>query len=211
MHMPTKEYQGATLTFAGEDGEQVTVNNVTLTAVTMEDSKPKAIETLEDAARYAYGVSETRKEIEKIKAVATAEISRWQEQIQAVEDWQEEVLNPLMDKLAYFNMLLTNYHADQFYNAENEKAQAKLKSIKLPYGITLASKEQATKIEVVDDAALLSYATENNMIDTPKPKAKWADIKKGLQAHEDGRVFDSNGEEVSFAKAVPQERKFEVR
>lgn len=183
-----------------------------LTTITVEEvTQTKAINSLEDAARYAYGISETRKEIEKIQAVATAEITRWQEQIQAVEDWQEEVLEPLRAKLDYFNMLLTNFHADQFYNAENEKAQAKLKSIKLPYGITLASKEQATKLEVTDDAALLAYAQESGYVDIPAPKAKWGELKKTLKVHEDGRVFDGNGEEVPFVKAVPQERKFEVR
>lgn len=211
--MSTKDIQGDVKLYAiGEDGSHQEIGNLESVTITMEDApKPKTIETLEDAARYAYGVTETRKEIEKITAVAASEISRWTEQIKEVENWQEEVLKPLREKLEYFNMLLTGYHVNQYYSAENEKAQAKLKSIKLPYGITLASKEQATKLEVVDDVALIGYAVANEQVDYAAPKARWAEIKKTLKVTDDGSVVDSNGEVVPFVKAVPQERKFEVR
>jgi hypothetical protein len=194
-HIPSFE---VAIEVTGEEGSEV--------------SKPKRIETLEDATRYAFGVAETRKEIVKLQKVATSELIRWQEQIQSVEDWLADSIKPLQEKLEYFNLLLTNFHINEFMSAENEKAQAKLKSIKLPYGITLASKEQATKIEITDEAALLTYAKTNNFTDTPEPKAKWADIKKTLKINEDnGLVYDANGEEVTFVIAVPQDRKFEVK
>jgi Bacteriophage Mu Gam like protein len=174
------------------------------------DTKPKTIESLEDAARYAYGLSETRKEIEKIEAVAAKEIERWQEKIKEVETWRETALKPLREKVEYFSTLLTQYHMKEYYNAPNEKAQAKLKSIKLPYGVTLASREQQTKLEIADEAALLNYAKENGHVEVIE-KPKWSEIKKQLKINEDGRVFDANGEEVPFVKAIPQERKFEVK
>lgn len=175
------------------------------------EERDKRIENLEDAARYAYGVSETRKEIEKINNVAAKEIAKWQEKIAEVEAWQSEVLKPLIEKLEYFNMLLTGFHVREFTNAPNEKARAKVKSIKLPYGVTLASREQPVKLEVTDDDALLAYATAIGQIDVPAPKPKWGEIKKGLTVNKSGKVVDLNGEVLPFVGAVPQDRKFEVK
>lgn len=209
--MGTRTIEGeATLYYLDENGEQVELGKVQEVTITAEDIKPRTIETLEDAARYAYGLSETRKEIEKIEAIAAKEIARWQEKIGEVEAWRDEVLKPLREKVEYFSTLLTQFHMKEFYNAPNEKAQAKLKSIKLPYGVTLASREQQTKLEVTDETALLNYAKESGQVEVVE-KPKWAEIKKQLKINDDGRVFDANGEEVAFVKAIPQERKFEVK
>lgn len=211
MATKTINAQDATMYYRDNEGELVKLGEVQNVSITVEDSKPKTIETLEDAARYAYGLSETRKDIAKIEEIAANEIARWQEKINEVEAWRDEVLKPLKDKESYLATMLTVFHVTEFNNAPNDKAKAKLKSIKLPYGVTLSSREQSTKIEVTDEAALLKYAKENKLVDVPEPKAKWSEIKKGLKITEDGRVFDSNGEEVTFVKAVPQERKFEVK
>jgi len=184
--------------------------NVTDMSTTNEDTKPRSIESIEEAARYAYALSETRKEIKKIEDTAASEVAIWQEKIKEVEAWRDEVLKPLLDKVEYFTALLTQYHMKEYYSTENEKARAKLKSIKLPYGVTLASREQPVKLEVTDDSALLSYAKANGQVDVIE-KPKWAEIKKHLQINDDGRVFDQNGEEVPFIKAIQQERKFEVK
>jgi len=209
--MGTKTIEGeANLYYLNENGEQVELGKVQEVTITAEDIKPRTIETLEDAARYAYGLSETRKEIEKIEAIAAKEIARWQEKVSEVEAWRDEVLKPLRDKVEYFSALLTQFHMKEFYNAPNEKAQAKLKSIKLPYGVTLASREQQPKLEVTDESALLNYAKESGQVEVVE-KPKWAEIKKQLKINDDGRLFDANGEEVAFVKVVPQERKFEVK
>lgn len=175
------------------------------------DTENKRIDSLEDAARYAYGLSETKKEIEKIKEIASKERQKWEEKIAEVNAWEEDVLKPLLSKIDFFNVLLSDFHRRQFNNAPNDKAKAKLKSIKLPYGVTLTSKENATQIEVVDDTSLLEYAKAHNLVDVPAPKPKWSEIKKQLKILEDGRIVDSAGEVINFVKAVPQERKFEVK
>lgn len=197
--------------YAEIDGSDVDVvgGEGTEPLATLDANKPK-IETLEDAARYAYGLSETRKEIEQIEAIAAKEIEVWQKKIDQVNEWKEQSLKPLKDKEQYLSTLLTVFHMKQFNEAPNEKAQAKLKSIKLPYGVTLSSREQQPKLEVTDESALLEYAKSNGLVEVTE-KAKWGDIKKQLNINSDGRVFDANGEEVPFIKVVPQERKFEVK
>lgn len=210
--MPTKTISGkAQLDFTKDNGEQIPIGETQDTVVefTTEEEAPRRIETLEDAARYAYGLAETRKEIEKIQDVAAKEIAKWQEKIQQVEEWQAEVLKPLLEKVEYFSNLLMDYHMREYYNAPNDKARAKLKSIKLPYGVTLASREMQPKLEISDEAALLNYARENGFVEVVE-KAKWAEIKKQLTTNGD-KVVDSNGEQLEFIKVVPQERKFEVK
>ncbi|MGG1263876.1 hypothetical protein [Brevibacillus laterosporus] len=174
-------------------------------------NKPKTIDTLEDAARYAYGLSETRKNIAQIEAIADSEIAIWQDKIDQVIEWRNQSIKPLQEKVDYISTLLTQFHIKTYSQAPNEKARGKVTSIKLPYDITLSSRAQQTKIEVIDNDALLSYAKENNLVDIPEPKAKWNEIKKKLLINNDGRVYDPNGEEVAFVKVTPQERKFEVK
>lgn len=175
-----------------------------------EEEQPKRIESLEDAARYAYAVAEIRKEIENINAVAAKEIEKWTERITQVDEWRNKILKPLQERLDYFSTLLIDYHRREYENAPNDKARAKLKSIKLPYGITLASREMPVKFEITDDAALLAYAKENGFVEVIE-KAKWSEVKDNLKINDNGKVYDVNGEEITFVKAVKQERKFEVK
>ena len=173
--------------------------------------KPKRINDLKEAADYAYGLSETRKEIAELLEVRDDQMAKLQAQMVAIEEWYSTVANPLQDKAEYFETLLSDFHQRQYQDADGDKAKKKVTSIKLPYGITLSSRSQQTQLEVTDPDALFSYARDAGYLTTPAPQPKWADIKKTLQVHEDGRVFDANGEEVPFVQAKPQDRKFEVK
>ncbi|QNR70394.1 host-nuclease inhibitor Gam family protein (plasmid) [Paenibacillus peoriae] len=171
---------------------------------------PKRIQDLKEAADYAYGLSETRKELEELNEVREDQIAKLKAQIDAIEEWHSTVSSPLQGKVDYFTLLLSDFHQRQYHEADSDKARKKVTSIKLPYGITLASRSQAPSLNITDDAALLQYAKQNNAVQVTE-KPKWSEIKKTLQVHEDGRVFDANGEEVQFVKAAPQDRKFEVK
>lgn len=186
----------------GEESEEVVV-----------EQSPKKIETLEDATRYAYGLSETRKEIDKLKEIAQVEIDKWQGKINQVQEWLEGVVSPLEEKETYLSHLLLAYHTDQYNNAPNEKTRKKLNSIKLPYDITLKSRVQQPKLEVVDEVTYTTYAETNNLMKEPKePEVNWAALKKQLDVTDEGHVINKEtGEVLTFIKATPQERKFEVK
>jgi len=211
--MSTKTINADKVIMALDGNEVFHQEDVELTiSYTEEDNtEPKSIKTLEEAARYAYGLSDTREKIEEIERISKLEIERWEQKIKEVNSWKEKVLDPLKGKEEYLSFLLRQFHIDQYENASSDKEKAKLKSIKLPYGVTLASRESADQLVVTDDDALLQYAKDNGMVTVPEPKARWADIKKSLKANESGAVVDGNGEVLPFISVTKSERKFEVK
>lgn len=166
-----------------------------------------------DAARYAYGLTETEKEIMAKKAIADAERAKWLEKIAQVDAWEQEVVTPLEEKCDYMRGLLIEFHTRTF-NEADEKGQKKLKSIKLPYGITLKSRQPAVKIEVIEEKQgdYETYARENGFVKPQADKFDWAGMKKTLKAGNDGAVVVAEtGEIVEFAKSIESERVFEVK
>lgn len=177
-----------------------------------EDDGVLKVKTIEDAARYAYGLSETRKSIAELEEIAEKEIAKWQEKIDKVKEWLEEVTAPLKRKEEYLANQLKMFHITQFNSAKNEKEQKKLTSIKLPYGVTLQSRAQQPKFEIVDEQSYKEYAKENNLLKVKEPEVDWATLKKNIIINSDGRALNKEtGEFLDFIKVVPQERKFEVK
>ncbi|MCP8973200.1 host-nuclease inhibitor Gam family protein [Bacillus licheniformis] len=171
------------------------------------------VSNLDEAARYAYGLAETRKSISELQAVADKEIAKWQEKIADVRDWLENELQPLKAKEDYLASQLQMFHINQFRSAKNDSERKRLTSIKLPYGVTLKSRAQADKFEVVNEHTYKKFAKENGLLKAPKePEINWSDFKKKLVVSEEGQVLNKEtGECLDFIKVVPQERKFEVK
>ncbi|MCZ4246937.1 host-nuclease inhibitor Gam family protein [Bacillus amyloliquefaciens] len=177
------------------------------------DNTNVKVSNLDEAARYAYGLAETRKSIKELQEVAEKEIENWRSKITEVEEWLRDVLTPLKAKEEHLATHLQLYHINQYNIAKTEKEQKKLTSIKLPYGVTLKSRAQADKFEVADVPTYRTYAKENNLLKPAvEPDVNWAELKKNLAVTDDGRVLDkSTGEFLDFIKVIPQERKFEVK
>lgn len=176
-----------------------------------EDDGVLKVKTIEDAARYAYGLSETRKSIAELEAIAEKEIAKWQEKIDKVKEWLEEMTTPLKRKEEYLANQLKMFHIIQYNSAKNEKEQKKLTTIKLPYGVKLQSRAQQPKFEVVNEQSYKEYAKENNLLKI-KEEVDWATLKKNIVISDDGRALNKEtGEFLDFIKVVPQERKFEVK
>lgn len=176
-----------------------------------EDDGVLKVKTIEDAARYAYGLSETRKSIAELEEIAEKEIAKWQEKIDRVKEWLEEVSTPLKRKEEYLANQLKMFHITKYNSAKNEKEQKKLTTIKLPYGVKLQSRAQQPKFEVVNEQSYKKYAKENNLLKI-KEEVDWATLKKNIIISNDGRALNKEtGEFLDFIKVVPQERKFEVK
>lgn len=176
-----------------------------------EDDGVLKVKTIEDAARYAYGLSETRKSIAELEAIAEKEIAKWQEKIDKVKAWLDEVTTPLKRKEEYLANQLKMFHITQYNSAKNEKEQKKLTTIKLPYGVKLQSRAQQPKFEIVNEQSYKEYAKENNLLKI-KEEVDWATLKKNIIISNDGRALNKEtGEFLDFIKVVPQERKFEVK
>lgn len=170
------------------------------------------ISSIDDAARFAYGLSETRKSITELEEVAQKEIEKWQSKIEEVNAWLAEVVNPLKGKEEYLATQLQLFHINQFNSATDDKARKKLTSIKLPYSVTLKSRSQADQLKVSDEEAYLAFAKENNLIKDVAPVVDWAAMKKNIVVKEEGTaIHKGTGELLPFIKVVPQDRKFEVK
>lgn len=170
------------------------------------------VQSIEDATRFAYGLTQTREEVEKYESIATTEIDKWQGKIAQVQEWLATVTDPLKSKEEYLASQLLFFHTTQYNSAANEKEQKKLNSIKLPYGITLKSRALADKLEVGNDKEYLQYAEENKLLKTVEPTVDWAAMKKNIIVNSEGKALNKEtGEFMDFIKVVPQERKFEVK
>lgn len=170
----------------------------------------KLIGSIEEANRYAYAIKKTKKEVESIRSQAQKEIEIWQQEIQGLKEWEENQLKPLLDKIDYFETLLTDFHRRAFLNAETEKEQNKLKSMKLPYGVTLKSFLPQSKYVVQDEDAYVDYARQKGFIRL-KEEVNWKEMKDKLVVMENGKVIDADGEVINFISVEEQARKFELK
>lgn len=188
----------------------ITMEDAVIDEELLRELMPKRINDLKEAADYAYGLSETKKELTVLEGVLDDQVSKLKAQIESLEEWYATVSKPLVSKVDYFTLLLSDYHQRTYDSADGDKAKGKVTSIKLPYGVTLSSRSLQPKLEVIDEEALLVYAKASGAVQVTE-KPKWADIKKQLTVTESGHVVDSNGEPLPFIAVTPQERKFEVK
>ncbi len=170
----------------------------------------RRINSPEEAARYAYALSATQEELNTLNETAESERARWQSKLADVDEWHSKESAPLLGKMSYLRQMLTNYHVDQYYSAPNEKAQKKLNSIRLPYGVTLKSSQPQISYDIKDEDAYKQWMADNGFVEQPEVKLKWGDFKKTLTTTEDGRVVNADGEEITFLSPVKADRKFEV-
>lgn len=185
-----------------EDDDNIEVN--------LEDNSLK-VQTIEEATRYAYGLSKTREEIAKLEEIAQAEIEKWQKRIDQVNEWLESVTKPLKQKEEYLANQLRMFHIVQYNNAKTDKERNKLKSIKLPYDITLKSREQQPEYKIVDEEAYKTYAQDHDLLKPPKePEVNWSEFKKKIKVNNDQAIDKETGEVLNFIKVIPKGRKFEV-
>lgn len=174
----------------------------------------KYIESMDEAIRLAYALSEIHKEIKQVNALADEEIGKWQEKIKQVEEWRDQQIKKLERIQNNIQFLLIQYHREQYEKAP-EKVKKRLKSIKLPYGVTLKSVQPQVSFEIVNEDKYKQYMLENNFYEIPEPKLKWGEAKKQFKVIEDEegnlRVIDSNGEFIDFVKVNIKEREYSVK
>lgn len=187
-------------------------DDVDLIEVPKDDSLK--VQTMEDATRFSYGLAKTREEIEELEEIASKEIAKWEKRIEEVKEWLKSSKEPLESRAEYLENQLRMFHIHSYENAKNDSQRKKVTSIKLPYNVTLKSRSQQPKFEVVDEESYNKYAEDNDYLKPPKPRdVDWAKLKKNLSVTDKGEVIDKDsGEKMDkIIKAIPQERKFEVK
>lgn len=166
------------------------------------------VETLEDATKIAREVSEVGKLLRANVVAYETELAAIEEQAKAVKERYEAIINPLKEDIELYNSKLMAYHSSTIANATDSE-KSKLTSIKLPYGVTLASRAKPPALVVNDDKKYLAFAKENELVET-KETVKWAQMKKNLKINDDG-IVSYDGEIVDFITVEEQERVFDVK
>ena len=168
------------------------------------------VDSLDTASKVAKTISDIGKQLTAHATAYEAELAQLEEKTKEIKARYDALMLPLQAELAEYNAMLTKYHRTTLENA-TEKEQDTLKSIKLPYGVTLTSRSKPANLKVIDENQYKEYARANNFLKV-KEDVEWAKMKKALKVTDDGKVVDPNsGEVISFIQVEEQERVFDVK
>lgn len=175
------------------------------------DLKTQAVTTLEEATAVAKEVAEISKQLNAVATAYDTELKALEVSAKAIKDRFEAMMKPLREELAIYNEKLTKYHMDTLGAATPEE-QEKLKSIKLPYGVTLASRASAPTLKVKEDEASKKlYLEKARELGLTKEDVKWADMKKGIEIKGGKAVLAETGEILDFLQIDEKERAYDVK
>lgn len=144
-------------------------------------------------------ISEERKELERLKAIAEQQIEEIQLKVKHLEESTERKTSFLKGCLA------------QYFETVPHKATKTQETYKLLSG-SLVFKLPAQKM-VKDDEKLLEYFKQNNMSEYIKTKETpaWAEFKKNLSIVDDKVIDMSTGEVVEVVKVEETAGSFDVK
>lgn len=134
----------------------------------------------------------------EINDLADAEIVR-------IESFRKQELENLQRSEDFFQGLINEYATLR------RQEDPKFKSEKTPYGrITWVKKQPKWHF---NDEKVISYLEQNNRYDLIRVKMEpvKTEIKKMFHVHEDGRVFDEDGQEVPGIRVEPQPDELRVK
>lgn len=170
----------------------------------------KDVTTLEEASLVAKEVAEIGKQLAAHATAYETELAAVEQQMKAIKQKYDVIMSPLQDKLTKYNEKLVAYHCSTLDNA-TEAEKDKLKSIKLPYGVTLSSRAKAPAYNVTNNDAYIAFAKTKQLV-AVKEDVKWNELKKNLAKNEHGQViYGPTGEVVDFIQIDEQERTFDVK
>lgn len=168
------------------------------------------VDSLDTASKVARIISDIGKQLTAHATAYEAELAQLEGRTKEIKAKYDALMLPLQAELAEHNAKLMKYHRTTLENATDGE-QESLKSIKLPYGVTLTSRAKPANLKVTDESQYRAYAKANNFLKVQE-NIEWAKLKKGLKVAEDGKVFDAeSGEVISFIQVEEQERVFDVK
>lgn len=172
------------------------------------EAKELKVTTLEEATAIAKEIARVSEQIDAVAQAYDTELKAVEVTMKAVRDRYDAMLSPLQDELRGYNKQLTEYH-ESTLEAATDAEKEQLKSIKLPYNVTLASRSKPAALAVSNDEAYLAKARELGLV---KEEAKWGEMKKLLTVTEDNKVIiKSTGEVADFIEVQEQGRVFDVK
>lgn len=156
---------------------------------------------VEAQRRIAYFEGKKR-EIDKI---IEAQLAPFLLKIEKIKEWGEQAKAEFDEKQAQYAMRLEMYLREEVAK-QLEAGKKPKKTIKLPYG-NISLKAQQLKFDR-NEAELLQYAEEAGFVRVKK-ETDWAALKKQCVVA-DGKLYDTNGEQVPGVTVIEQADKFEL-
>jgi hypothetical protein len=165
-----------------------------------------AVTDLESAAEAQRRIAYFEERKTEIDTIIEKQIAPFLLKIEKIKEWGKQAKVEFDDKQVHYSSYLEMYLRQEV--AKQLAAGKKLKkTIALPYG-KISLKAQQPKFEK-NEAELFEYAKENDFIQV-KEETDWAELKKACVVA-DGKLYDTNGEQVPGVVVVEQGEKFELK
>lgn len=161
------------------------------------------LETAAEAQRRIAWFEEKKAEVD---VVIEKQIAPFLEKIKKIKLWGEQAKTEHNEKQAYYTNLLEQYMRNEIAK-QLEAGKKPKKTISLPYG-KIALKKQQPEFQK-DEATLLEYSKGAGFVKV-KESTDWAALKKNCVVA-DGKLYDTNGEQVPGVVVVEREEKFELK
>ncbi|WHY76102.1 host-nuclease inhibitor Gam family protein [Neobacillus sp. WH10] len=161
------------------------------------------LETAAEAQRRIVYFEDRKTEIDSI---IEKQIAPFLLKIEKIKEWGEQAKIEFNEKQVHYSNHLEHYLRQEVAK-QLETGKKPKKTIALPYG-KISLKSQQPKFEK-DESELFQYAKENGFIRV-KEETNWAELKKKCVVA-DGKLYDTNGEQVPGVVVVEQPEKFELK
>jgi hypothetical protein len=142
----------------------------------------------------------------EIDSIIAEQIAPFLQKIEKIKEWGQKAKVEYEEKQATYSMRLEMYLREEVQKQLDAGKKPK-KTLTLPYG-KISLKAQQPKFEK-NDEELFQYAKENGFIRV-KEETAWDQIKKiGVVA--DGKMYDTNGEQIPGITVIEQPEKFDMK
>lgn len=186
-----------------------TLDNVLLNLQEQEEQEIQqvfAVVDLESAAEAQRRIAYFEERKAEIDAIIEKQIAPFLLKIEKIKEWGEQAKTEFNEKQAHYSNHLEMYLREEVAKQLASGKKPK-KTIKLPYG-NISLKAQQPKFEK-NEAELLEYAKEAGFIRV-KEETNWNELKK-VCVVADGKLYDTNGEQVPGVVVIEQGEKFELK
>lgn len=165
-----------------------------------------AVTDLESAAEAQRRIAYFEEKKAEIDTIIAKQILPFLSKIEKIKEWGEQAKVEFDEKQAHYANYLEMYLRQEVAK-QLEAGKKPKKTIALPYG-KISLKAQQPKFEK-NETELFEYAKENDFIRV-KEETAWDQLKKACVVV-DGKLYDTNGEQVPGVAVIEQGEKFELK
>jgi hypothetical protein len=165
-----------------------------------------AVTDLETAAEAQRRIAYFEERKQEIDSIIEHQIAPFLAKIEKIKKWGQQAKVEFDEKQAHYTNHLEMYLRQEVAK-QMESGKKPKKTIALPYG-KISLKKQQPKFEK-NELELFTYAKDAGLIRV-KEETDWAELKKNCVIA-DGKMYDTNGEQVPGVVVIELEEKFEIK